>query len=361
MFSLPHYDCPYIWVNLDDTLFYHILNRRKNKLWQLLETANFFTVMIWKFYSSNNKFESVLRGGVTYKMKFVTAVEKGNSFIGIVKENVVVNLSALADSLQLEFPLHLIEGIAQGEDFITTVEELIMKKEAANFTYPLEEIELLAPIPRPSKNVFCIGKNYRDHAIEMGSEADIPEHIMVFSKVPTAVIGHLAGIPIHSTITNQLDYEGELGIVIGKTGTGINEVDAMDHIFGYTIINDITARDLQQKHKQFLLGKSLNGTCPMGPWIVHHSAITNPGNLSIQTKINEEIRQEGNTSDFIFDIPTMIAELSKGMTLEAGDIIATGTPAGVGKGMRPPVFLKCGDKIEITIEGIGTLRNEIVE
>lgn len=135
----------------------------------------------------------------------------------------------------------------------------------------------------------------------------------------------------------------------------------MNHVFGYTIINDITARDLQQRHKQFLLGKSLNGTCPMGPWIVHHSAVPSPENLSIVTKVNGEVRQNGNTSDFIFDIPTMIEELSKGMTLEAGDIIATGTPAGVGKGIKPPVFLKVGDSIEITIEGIGTLRNEIVE
>jgi 2-keto-4-pentenoate hydratase/2-oxohepta-3-ene-1,7-dioic acid hydratase in catechol pathway len=297
----------------------------------------------------------------SYKMKFVSAVQKGDSFIGMVKGDAVVNVSALAASVGKEIPGTLLEAIEQGEEFTSTVRDLVNQVKAADFTYTLEEVQLLAPILRPSKNVFCIGKNYRDHAIEMGSEADIPENIMVFSKAPTAVIGHGEGIPSHSKVTDQLDYEGELAVVIGKTGTGITKEEAMDYVFGYTIINDITARDLQQKHKQFLLGKSLDGTCPMGPWIVHHSDIPNPESLMIETKVNGEVRQKGNTSDFIFDIRTTIAELSKGMTLEAGDIIATGTPAGVGKGMKPPVFLKAGDTIEITIEGIGTLRNEIVE
>lgn len=294
-------------------------------------------------------------------MKLVSAVQNGDSFIGMVIDDSVINGSALAASLEKKMPQTLLEGIQQGEEFISAIQDLVNSAKAADYTFPLEEVHLLAPIPRPSKNVFCIGKNYRDHAIEMGSEADIPEDIMVFSKAPTAVIGHGEGIPSHSNVTDQLDYEGELAVVIGKTGTGITKEEAMDCVFGYTIINDITARDLQQKHKQFLLGKSLNGTCPMGPWIVHHSEITNPENLMIETKVNGEVRQKGNTSDFIFDIRTMITELSKGMTLEAGDIIATGTPAGVGKGMKPPVFLKAGDTIEITIEGIGTLRNEIVE
>jgi 2-keto-4-pentenoate hydratase/2-oxohepta-3-ene-1,7-dioic acid hydratase in catechol pathway len=295
------------------------------------------------------------------KMKLVTAVQNGESFIGMVKDDAVINLSALAASMGKEMPHTLLHCVQKGEEFTSAVQDHVNSTKAVDYTYPLEEIQLVAPIPRPSKNIFCIGKNYRDHAIEMGSEADIPEDIMVFSKAPTAVIGPGEGIPSHSKVTDQLDYEGELAVVIGKTGTGISKEEAMDYVFGYTIINDITARDLQQKHKQFLLGKSLNGTCPMGPWIVHHSEISNPEKLKIETKVNGEVRQKGNTSDFIFDIRTMIAELSKGMTLEAGDIIATGTPAGVGKGMKPPVFLKAGDTIEITIEGIGTLRNEIVE
>jgi 2-keto-4-pentenoate hydratase/2-oxohepta-3-ene-1,7-dioic acid hydratase in catechol pathway len=294
-------------------------------------------------------------------MRLVTAVHKENQFIGMMKNEAVINISALAALAGKEFPQTLLEGIQQEEEFTSAVKDLVNHEKAGDYTHSLEEVHLLAPIPRPSKNVFCIGKNYRDHAIEMGSEADIPEDIMVFSKTPTSVIGTGEGIPSHTNITKQLDYEGELAVVIGKTGIGITKENAMDHVFGYTIINDITARDLQQKHKQFLLGKSLNGTCPMGPWIVHTSEIPNPENLMIVTKVNGEVRQKGNTSDFIFDIRTMIAELSKGMTLEAGDIIATGTPAGVGKGMTPPVFLKAGDMIEITIEGIGTLRNEIVE
>jgi 2-keto-4-pentenoate hydratase/2-oxohepta-3-ene-1,7-dioic acid hydratase in catechol pathway len=294
-------------------------------------------------------------------MKFVSAVNIDKPFIGVVRAEQIINVTEIAARLEKDFPASLLEGITSGEDFLTQIEELARSEEARNHTYSTNEVNLLPPIPRPTKNVFCIGKNYRDHAIEMGSEADIPEDIMVFSKAPTSLIGHETGIPSHSSITEQLDYEGELAIIIGKTGTGITKENAMHHVFGYSIINDITARDLQQKHKQFLLGKSLNGTCPMGPWIVHHSEVPNPENLSILTKVNGEVRQEGNTSDFIFDIPTIIAELSKGMTLEAGDIIATGTPAGVGKGMKPPVFLKRGDVIEITIEGIGTLRNEIVE
>ncbi|MDM5316847.1 fumarylacetoacetate hydrolase family protein [Fictibacillus sp. b24] len=294
-------------------------------------------------------------------MKFVTAIRNEQHFIGLAKEDQVIDLSSLASIKNVDLPATLREAISLGDGFLEKAEKLDSMEEAVKHTYLLSDIKLLAPIPRPSKNVFCIGKNYRDHAIEMGSEADIPEDIMVFSKAPTSVIGHDEGIPSHSSITDQLDYEGELAIIIGKTGTGITKNDAMNHVFGYTIINDITARDLQQRHKQFLLGKSLNGTCPMGPWIVHHSAVPSPENLSIVTKVNGEVRQNGNTSDFIFDIPTMIEELSKGMTLEAGDIIATGTPAGVGKGIKPPVFLKVGDSIEITIEGIGTLRNEIVE
>jgi 2-keto-4-pentenoate hydratase/2-oxohepta-3-ene-1,7-dioic acid hydratase in catechol pathway len=294
-------------------------------------------------------------------MKFATAIRNEAMFIGAVKEHTIINLTALSRQDVKVFPKTLLDGIKQGDNFIATVNDLLRMGDVGKYTYDLTETVLLAPIPRPSKNIFCIGKNYRDHAIEMGSAADIPEDIMVFSKAPTAVIGHNKGIPSHAQLTEQLDYEGELAIIIGKTGIQISKEEAMDYIFGYTIINDVTARDLQQKHKQFLLGKSLDGTCPMGPWIVHHSELANPEKLSVKTKVNGEQRQDGNTSDFIFDIQTMIADLSKGMTLEAGDIIATGTPAGVGKGMKPPQFLKTGDVIEISIEGIGTLRNEIVD
>lgn len=220
----------------------------------------------------------------------------------------------------------------------------------------MNEVKLLAPIPYPSKNIFCIGKNYREHAIEMGS-VEIPTELIVFTKAPTTVIGHLDEIMNHQEITRELDYEGELAIVIGKKGKAIKKEEALDYVFGYTIVNDITARDLQKRHQQFFLGKSLDSSCPIGPWIVSKSEIENPNQLQIETRVNGELRQKSSTSQFIFTVQEIIEILSKGMTLEPGDIIATGTPAGVGKGFKPPRFLKSGDQIEISIEKIGTLSN----
>ncbi|WP_409274357.1 fumarylacetoacetate hydrolase family protein [Neobacillus sp. SCS-31] len=226
---------------------------------------------------------------------------------------------------------------------------------------PWEDTKRLAPIPRPLKNVFCVGKNYADHAIEMGGPEDIPEHIMVFTKPPTSVVADREEVPAHRGVTEQLDYEGELAIIIGKAGKAIPKTEALDYVYGYTIVNDITARDLQKRHKQFFIGKSLDGTCPMGPWIVTADEVGDAGNLNIRTTVNGEVRQVSNTSHFIFSIEQIIADLSKGMTLEPGDIIATGTPAGVGKGFNPPKFLSPGDTIEIEIEKIGLLRNTISE
>lgn len=221
------------------------------------------------------------------------------------------------------------------------------------------EIKWLAPIPRPFKNVFCVGKNYRDHAIEMGGEASIPEHPMIFTKAPTTVIANHAPIPAYESLTKALDYEGELAVIIGKKGKEISRDRAFDFVFGYTILNDVTARDLQSRHKQFFLGKSLDGTCPMGPWIVSKKEIKDPHQLNIETKVNGETRQKSNTSHFIFPIDEIIHVLSKGMTLEPGDIIATGTPAGVGFAMEPKKTLQAGDLVEIAIEGIGTLSNTV--
>lgn len=222
------------------------------------------------------------------------------------------------------------------------------------------DIELLAPIPRPEKNIFCIGKNYADHAKELGSEKDIPTAPMVFTKTPTTVIGPDENILFPESVTDSLDYEGELAVVIGQTGKQIQKEKAYDYVFGYTIINDVTARDLQKRHKQFFLGKSLDTSCPMGPVIVHKSAVKDPHHLKIETRVNGEVRQSANTSDVIFDIPELIKTISAGTTLEPGDIIATGTPAGVGKGFNPPRYLKAGDVVEITVEGIGTLKNQII-
>jgi len=299
-------------------------------------------------------------------MRLVTANRNNRSFVGVVDEQItyVVDLqnAERAMSGATDIPSSLIDCILQGETFVGKVriiEDWALNHRDKAYYYQPEDVKLLAPIPRPLKNVLCVGKNYAEHAIEMGSPADIPEHIMMFTKAPTTVIGHNEIILHHEEITNQLDYEGELAVVIGKMGRGITKEEALDYVFGYTIINDITARDIQSRHKQFYLGKSLDASCPMGPFVAHKSIMPNPNFLNLVTKVNGETRQSGNTEQFIFNIETIISTISQGMTIEPGDIIATGTPAGVGKGFKPPKFLRKGDVVEISIDGLGTLRNTI--
>ncbi|MDQ0224208.1 fumarylacetoacetate hydrolase family protein [Metabacillus niabensis] len=299
-------------------------------------------------------------------MKFVTAMIHKESFIGLVHGERIIDLAkAEKEIFELSsIPKSLYECIKLGDKFVQHVKQIVDKineEGSEGFLYRIEDVTILPPIPRPTKNIFCVGKNYREHAIEMGSEEDIPKHVMLFSKAPTTVIGHEDEIDPHLHITNELDYEGELAIVIGQKGKQINEAEAMDYVFGYTIINDLTARNLQAQHKQFLLGKSLDTSCPMGPYLVHKSAVSNPYDLTLTTKINGEVRQNGNTKDMIFSIEHVISTISQGTTLEPGDIIATGTPAGVGKGFNPPRFLKPGDIVEVEIEGIGVLRNRVKE
>ncbi|RFU62155.1 fumarylacetoacetate hydrolase family protein [Peribacillus glennii] len=300
-------------------------------------------------------------------MKFSTARIKGESKILMSKENdqnylLLGEAAAKMNDSAVSLPATLLECIQEGEVFAekaNRIYEWSYAADDASLFAANEDLEWEAPIPRPAKNIFCVGKNYAEHAIELGSEADIPEHLMLFSKTPTTVIGHKSVVPNHNGVTAQLDYEGELAIIIGKKGRSITREEALDYVFGYTVINDVTARDLQSRHKQFLLGKSLDGTCPMGPYIVHKSMIKNPNHLHIQTKVNGEVRQDANTEQFIFPVEEIISVVSRGMTLEPGDIIATGTPAGVGKGFKPPRFLQSGDIIEITVEKIGTLINKI--
>ena len=231
---------------------------------------------------------------------------------------------------------------------------------------PLASVKLLAPFPRPAKNVFCVGKNYHEHAKEFhGSGFDasakeaIPEAPIIFTKAPTSVIAPGDPIPAHLDYTNSTDYEGELTVVIGKGGRGISKADAYAHVFGYTIINDVTARTLQHHHRQWFLGKSLDGFCPMGPTIVTTDEIGDVTKLRLVTRVNGEVRQDARVNDLIFDIPTLIETLSRAMTLEPGDLIATGTCAGVGIGFKPPKFLKAGDRVAINIEPIGTLENPV--
>lgn len=229
----------------------------------------------------------------------------------------------------------------------------------------LNELALLAPIPRPSKNIICLGWNYSEHIKETSEvtqrDSSLPEHPIVFTKNTTSVIGPDQAIPYDAQVSDQIDWEVELGVIIGKPGRGISEDQAWDHVFGYTIINDISARDLQFQHKQFFIGKSLDGACPMGPRIVTQDEIHDPHDLFIRCEVNGIRKQDSNTRHMIFDIPAIISTLSRGMTLEAGDIIATGTPDGVGFARQPAEFLKPGDIVSCEIEGIGTLKNSIAQ
>jgi 2-keto-4-pentenoate hydratase/2-oxohepta-3-ene-1,7-dioic acid hydratase in catechol pathway len=255
---------------------------------------------------------------------------------------------------------------------LTNVTDLI-RITAGGFSYsspagragiPLDNVQLLAPIT-PERNIFCVGKNYHAHAKEFsgsGFEAgavkgqEIDEYPAIFSKPPSTVVGPGDKVDLHPQATSAVDYEAELALVIGTPGRDISEGDAMKHVWGYTIVNDVTARDRQRNHKQWLAGKGLDTFCPMGPWIVTDDEV-DATNLDIECRVNGELRQKANTRDLIFKIPQLISAISAGLTLQAGDVIATGTPAGVGIGFNPPRFLKSGDRVEISVSGIGTLAN----
>ncbi|MBF8193651.1 fumarylacetoacetate hydrolase family protein [Nonomuraea sp. K274] len=235
---------------------------------------------------------------------------------------------------------------------------------------PLDAVTLRAPMPRPSRNIFCVGKNYHDHSAEFagsgfdgsddgtGNPSGVPALPIFFTKATGSVIGPGEVIEPHAGVTDALDYEVELAVIIGTGGRGISKEDSWRHIWGYTIINDVTARDLQRDHKQWFLGKSLDTFCPMGPWAVTADEVE-PTNLTVECWVNGELRQSSNTRDLIFDIPTLISTLSAGITLQPGDIIATGTPAGVGLGFDPPRFLRPGDVVSMRIGELGTLTNPI--
>jgi 2-keto-4-pentenoate hydratase/2-oxohepta-3-ene-1,7-dioic acid hydratase in catechol pathway len=233
---------------------------------------------------------------------------------------------------------------------------------------PLGEAVLEAPIPRPRRNIYCVGKNYHEHAKEFAasgfdssaSAGAVPKYPIIFSKVPECVIAHRDPVKIDRSVSPAVDYEAELGVIIGKGGRGIKAANALDHVWGYTIINDVTARDLQGRHSQWLIGKSQDTFCPMGPWAVTRDEI-DLQDTKIQCWINGELRQDANTRDLIFDVPTIIETISAGVTLTPGDVIATGTPAGVGIGFTPPKYLVPGDVARIEISGIGVLENEFTE
>jgi 2-keto-4-pentenoate hydratase/2-oxohepta-3-ene-1,7-dioic acid hydratase in catechol pathway len=229
---------------------------------------------------------------------------------------------------------------------------------------PADAVRLGPPLPQPRKNIFCVGRNYSEHIAEGARAQNIAisatEVPVFFTKPPTAICGPGDEVPIFPHVSTKVDYEVELAVVIGTPGRDIPADRALTHVFGYMILNDVTARDVQRRHgNQWFKGKGLDGSAPTGPWIVTADEIADPMALGIRLSVNGELRQDGNTRDMIFDIPTLIASLSQGLTLEPGDIIATGTPSGVGYAMEPPRFLAHGDRVVCEIDGIGRLENSM--
>lgn len=288
-------------------------------------------------------------------MRLVTYEDATGRHVGAVVEgDRVVSLDAVATDM-----IALIElgdaGLEQARQ---------AAQSGAGGARPLSEVTLLAPIPRPRKNVFCVGLNYADHVAEgakaRGQEVKLPEVPVYFTKAPTAVNHPGGDIPIFDGVSDKIDWEVELGVVIGRGGINIPEDEALDHIFGYTVINDVSARDLQRAHGgQFFKGKTLDGSCPIGPWIVTRDEIADPHTLRITLRVNGVTKQDSNTRYFIFQLPRLISTLSAGMTIEPGDLIATGTPDGVGFARTPPEFLKPGDQVEAEVEGVGILSNGV--
>jgi 2-keto-4-pentenoate hydratase/2-oxohepta-3-ene-1,7-dioic acid hydratase in catechol pathway len=260
----------------------------------------------------------------------------------------------------------LLAFIAKGSPALALARSLAGEAEAgghAGASVAAGPAKLLAPIPRPAKNVFCVGRNYLDHIAESdrvrGADTKLPEFPQFFTKPPTAVVGPDETFVRDPAVSSRMDYEVELGVVMGPGGRDIPAERALEHVFGYTIVNDVTARDLQRRHDQWFKGKGLDGSCPMGPCIVTRDEIGDYTTLELSLTVNGEERQHAKASQMIFDVPKLIQALSAGMTLEAGDVISTGTPAGVGFAMSPPRFLQPGDEVVCKISRIGTLSTRI--
>lgn len=302
-------------------------------------------------------------------MRLVTYLSDNRPRLGVVRGDVVLDVTRLGQLAgDTDLPDSMLELIDSGPEGLARLQEALAMQtnaalQAAGAARPLGQTTLLAPVPRPRKNIVCLGKNYAEHARESNQargEANVAlEAPLFFTKAPTSVIGPDAPILIHP-VSDQVDWEIELAVVLGRRGRNIRAAEALDFVFGYTILNDVSARDLQWHHgQQFFKGKSLDGSCPLGPWIVTADEIPNPHALTVRLWVNGVLKQEGYTGDLIYDIPTIIASLSEGLTLEPGDIITTGTPSGVGFARRPPEFLKPGDVVELEIEGIGRMRNPV--
>lgn len=294
-------------------------------------------------------------------MRFVTYSYNKREYLGILKETGVVELNSVLSQIGKTRVNSMNEFIGIYYDEIKVIEEDMKHKKFD--IIPLDKIEILAPIRNPRRNILCLGKNYVEHANEVKATAiskdGIPKAPIYFTKAVNECIGNDGEIRFSTEVTKKVDYEVELAVIIGKNGTNIKPEDAEEYIFGYTIINDVSARDLQSTHNQWFKGKSLDTFCPMGPSIVHKNEIPFPVELDINCKVNGEVRQNSNTKKLIFDIPYIISDLSKGFTLKTGDIISTGTPSGVGMGFKPEKLLKNGDVVECNIEKIGKLTNKV--
>jgi 2-keto-4-pentenoate hydratase/2-oxohepta-3-ene-1,7-dioic acid hydratase in catechol pathway len=295
-------------------------------------------------------------------MKLITFSDAAGTRIGVLDDGWkwVTDLTAAAPSLPREMGAFVAAGAP-------ALEAARQAAHSDRGRIALDRVRLRAPFPRPAKNILCVGKNYHEHAKEFhqsgfdasaGKDA-IPDVPIIFTKWPNSVTGPGDAIPSANDHTNSVDYEGELTVVIGAVARNVKKADAFKHVYGYTIVNDVTARTLQHRHKQWFLGKSLDGFCPMGPCIVTADEVPEVTKLQLQTRVNGELRQNAPVSDLIFDIPTLIEDISRLMTLEPGDLIATGTCAGVGIGFKPPKYLKRGDIVAVTIEPIGTLSNPV--
>ena len=310
-------------------------------------------------------------------MKLLSYRRQGVSSIGVVIGSTVLDLREAAKNhvggaftgITMDKISDMISFLSLGEDGIRearkSVEKVIEQVgtvQGFKSLISLEEIHIEAPIPRPKKGIVCLGLNYADHVREAGKEAqgseNLPQRPIYFTKAPTTVTGPFDDI-VYPRVTEKLDYEVELAIVIGKEGKYIPEDKVYSHIAGYTVLNDVTARDLQRLHVQWFKGKSLDTFAPMGPYLVTPDEVGDPMDLDLSLSVNGVVRQNSNTSHLIFDIKKIVNTLSAGMTLEVGDIIATGTPSGIGSA-HPSGFLKVGDTVEAHIENIGTLKNRVV-
>ncbi|MEB8126094.1 FAA hydrolase family protein [Staphylococcus succinus] len=300
-------------------------------------------------------------------MKFLSFRHEGQTSYGVKvkREEAAWDLKKVfADFAEGEFhPKTLLHGLQQNQvvDFQEQVRKAVVAAEDSgkgeDYKVQFADVEFLPPVT-PTNNIIAFGRNYQEHANELNHEV---QRLYVFTKAASSLTGDNSTIPNHQDITDQLDYEGELGIVIGKSGEKIPKGLALDYVYGYTIINDITDRKAQKAQDQAFLSKSLTGGCPVGPYIVTKDELPTPEDVNIVTKVNNDIRQDGNTGQMILKIDELIEEISKYVALHPGDIIATGTPAGVGAGMNPPQFLQPGDEVKVTIDNIGTLTNFIAE